>query len=290
MVQMSYPGLYHEADDAASRQQRLFLDLVKGEYTGLFVAAIFSLDILDNSVYYIIYAIVFAVPFALLLVRSFLKPEQGWYQARALAESIKTSTWKYVMRAQPFGGVADRRIAHSEFRNHLKAILDANRHVGRQFDSSAGESSQINREMEEIRALPVEERLAFYARERIDSQRTWYAKKAVANRRWARHTVVALSLIYLIASLLLLVRVAKPTWRFSHPEPLIVIATALVGWSHLKRFNELATAYGLTAHEIGILKTGLDGVGSDEELSLFVDDAEQAFSREHTQWIARQSS
>ena len=289
-LSMTYPGLYQEADGASNRQQRLFMDLIKIEYFFLFIAALFSLDIFDYKLYYITYALVFVVPFAALLVRSFLKPEQGWYQARALAESIKTSTWKYAMRAKPFEGAEAISIPHAEFRNHLKQILRANRHVGRQFDSSSAHLDQITPEMDNIRSLDAESRLRLYVRNRIDDQRSWYARKARLNRTWSIRTIVLLCAIYFVAALTLLIRVAEPTWRLSHPEPLIAVATALIGWSQIKKFNELATAYGLTAHEIGILRTETAEAMDDEKLSNFVDDAEQAFSREHTQWIARQST
>jgi len=44
----------------------------------------------------------------------------------------------------------------------------------------------------------------------------------------------------------------------------------------------------LTAHEIGLLQTRLGTIDSEEKFSAFVNEAERAFSREHTQWVARQ--
>ena len=55
-----------------------------------------------------------------------------------------------------------------------------------------------------------------------------------------------------------------------------------------QRHSELASAYALTAHEIGIIEERARGTSTNKEFSNFVNDAEQAFSREHTQWIARQ--
>ncbi|WP_339927769.1 hypothetical protein [uncultured Cobetia sp.] len=43
----------------------------------------------------------------------------------------------------------------------------------------------------------------------------------------------------------------------------------------------------LTANEIGIIKTKLQYSNTDSDFSDFVRDAENAFSREHTQWIAK---
>jgi hypothetical protein len=71
-------------------------------------------------------------------------------------------------------------------------------------------------------------------------------------------------------------------------EPLIVVAAAIIGWIQIKRYSELASAYALTAHEIGIIEERARSAYTNEAFSQFVNDAEQAFSREHTQWVARQ--
>ena len=58
-----------------------------------------------------------------------------------------------------------------------------------------------------------------------------------------------------------------------------------------KRFSDLAASYALAAHEIGFINEQAGRVGNDEEkFSSFVADAETAFSREHTQWVARRDA
>ena len=54
-----------------------------------------------------------------------------------------------------------------------------------------------------------------------------------------------------------------------------------------KKFSELAASYTLAAHEINIIKSLSLEEMTEEEFSIFVGDAENAFSREHTQWVAR---
>ncbi|MBD3699151.1 SLATT domain-containing protein [Enterobacter hormaechei] len=67
---------------------------------------------------------------------------------------------------------------------------------------------------------------------------------------------------------------------------LTTIASSLVGWIQ-KRYSELSASYILTAHEIGVIKEQASYVSSESDFSSFIRDAETAFSREHTQWIAR---
>lgn len=85
----------------------------------------------------------------------------------------------------------------------------------------------------------------------------------------------------------LIARIIDPSLKWLPTEALAVAASSALGWMQIKRFNELATAYSLTSHEIGIIKSKFKSVNSAEELSKFVEDAESAFSREHTQWAAR---
>ena len=49
-------------------------------------------------------------------------------------------------------------------------------------------------------------------------------------------------------------------------------------------------SYNLTAHEIGIIRANSDSVETEKDLSNFVNEAELAFSREHTQWVARRDA
>ena len=60
-------------------------------------------------------------------------------------------------------------------------------------------------------------------------------------------------------------------------------------WIQIKKFSELAAAYTVTAHEIGLISPKLDAVQTKSELRIFVNEAEQGFSREHTMWIARRT-
>lgn len=101
--------------------------------------------------------------------------------------------------------------------------------------------------------------------------------------------VVACICVYLLATIGVLLRiefVSPPIW---FTEPLIVVGASIVGWMQIKKFNELSSAYTLAAHEIGLLRSEIEEIENEEDFSLFVNRAELAFSREHTQWVARQS-
>jgi hypothetical protein len=106
-------------------------------------------------------------------------------------------------------------------------------------------------------------------------------------RKSSRNWFIGLVLIYALTILMLLIQIAKPELTILPIDVGAVIASSIIGWMQIKRYDELASAYGLTANEIGIIKSRYASVSTELELAAFVSDAENAFSREHTQWAAR---
>lgn len=288
-TEFEYPALYKGAGQLSAESQSYYLNLIRAEYVALIIAAVLSLNLSSNVVYLTSNAFVFLVAIGILLTRSNHRPEQTWYKGRALAESIKTSCWRYCMRAEPFGDVVSVAERKSEFRTYLLDILESNRHIGDRLPPDSAAEHQITPSMEATRALSLEERKTYYHDKRIKEQRNWYVNKARANanssRRWVKFGV----LVYASAIVFILLRIAYPQQTIWPTEPLIVLASAVIGWTQVKKFNELASSYTLTAHEIGIIQGRVADINEEGDFSDFVNEAEQAFSREHTQWVARQS-
>lgn len=144
--------------------------------------------------------------------------------------------------------------------------------------------------MIEIRALSLNSRKDYYRANRIDEQRKWYAKKARWNNKQSILWFAAMILANIIAIVFVLIQISDPKTVYYPIEPFIVIAASILTWMQVKRFQDLATSYNLTAHEISIIREISDFVNNEKELSDFVQDAENAFSREHTQWVARKNN
>lgn len=286
--QFTYPAIYTAAGTLAARSQKSYLRLIRTEYALLIVLAVAALDLSRAPIYYASVALIFLLSLSAQIARNWIKPEQTWYRGRALAESVKTSSWRYCMRAEPFGDADSLKQRRAEFRNHLKQILTTNRHIGDKLPPDSATEEQITSSMEQVRGLSLEDRVHYYDKYRILEQRAWYAKKAHENRLASQRWMVSAILVYLIAIALVLVRIARPDLLNLPIEPLIVIASSIVGWTQVKKYNELASSYTLTAHEIGIMRSRLHEIAGEEDFSEFINEAEQAFSREHTQWVARQ--
>lgn len=288
-LSIAYPALHTAANRLSDGSQRQYLWQLRLEYALLITCAAMSINSPNESSYYYIYSFVFCSALATFLLRFVSKPEQSWYRGRALAESVKTSVWKFAMRATPFDEISDSK-AVAEFRNLMRGIIETNRFIGDRLPPDEAAEAQVTSSMLSCRQLTLDERKVLYDRDRIRDQRSWYAKKAKHNKNAALGWAVACALAYVLAIISSLTRAAHPDWNFLPTEPLITIASSIVGWMQIKKFNELTSAYTLTAHEIGFLQASLADADTDEKFSEFVNEAELAFSREHTQWLARASA
>jgi hypothetical protein len=90
--------------------------------------------------------------------------------------------------------------------------------------------------------------------------------------------------IPIIFSLARLFYLDSPFWP---TDFFIAIAASLLGWIQAKRYTENSASYALATHEISLIREQALSVKTPNDLSLYVGDAENAFSREHTQWAAR---
>ena len=221
------------------------------------------------------------------LALAFKKPQKVWYSTRALAESIKTITWRYAMKAEPFEKQDDE--ARSHFIRNITRILDANKQAGSHHIDLQGQG-QISRSMNELRALPLQLRKDRYLTDRVKDQRAWYASKASLNKRRSKQWFFALVVINAVAILSALLRIEYPHSDNWPTDIFVAGAAAMMGWLQTKRYDELAASYSLTAHEIGLLQDSIPRDDSEDSFSTYVGDAENAFSREHTQWQARRDA
>ena len=287
MEQKDYPGLYRAADNASISAQTAYLRSVQWHIFTLILGALLAINPLPNAIYSLVNASVFLAALGISIFIASKRYERAWYSARAVAESVKTATWRYIMRAEPFLDANSVHEVNAVFRDMLRGILSSNNQIGDLLGGDDCANEQITSEMQSIRARDIEDRKNFYLSARIDEQRGWYAKKSKHNKKRSSQFFALLVVLQAIAIALVLSRIAFPEWKIWPTEVFVVAAGAVTTWIQLKRFQEIATAYALTAHEIGIIRTKLDEANSNELFSDFVRDAENAFSREHTQWIAK---
>lgn len=283
-----FPGHFRSADQQSNVSQTYFLRALRGHLLLLVFAAILSNVSIPSLTKYIA-LLQFAAFFGALSFIGYLalkRPDKDWYACRAMAESIKTITWRYICRAHPFEG--EDSVAHVYFCQSISEITKS--HLTRL--KTHLEEPTFSAFMETMRSEPLEQRRETYLKERVENQLKWYVKKAEFNRQMSIRyfwMIVAANLVALVLSGVRMGWSEFTPWSTIIGVPL-AIGASLLSWTQTKRFLELAESYTLTAHEINRISETSNKVETEEDLSIFVGDAENAFSREHTQWVARRDN
>jgi len=286
MEEKDFPALYNAADIASVSAQSNYFTALKLYLVLLILAAFVSFSWPTNVYGAMASAALFLVTLGILVWLKVHKPEDIWYNGRAVAESVKTRTWRWIMKAEPYDKEIGENQSQRELLSDLKAILDQNRSLSSSLEWTPDLGEAISPKMVVIRALPWQERLSIYKNDRIDNQSNWYSKKSQFNKRRAKKWFTTSIILHSAAVLMLLYRIKEPATTF----PIGVVATAasaVLTWTKAKKYNELNSSYALAAHEIVLIKGEALSVQEETHLSEFIINSESAFSREHTQWTAR---
>ena len=174
-----------------------------------------------------------------------------------------------MMRAEPYTERERIEQARIELINDMKAILDQNREMANRIGGEHCNGDAITERMEEVRAMDFSERLVLYKQARISNQLEWYQQKTLWNRRKSKQWLSVSIGLNVCAIILLLFKITEP----DHILPIEIIAFlagAALTWTQMKKFRELATSYGLTAHEITLVKAEAANVNSESQFSEFV--------------------
>ena len=284
----SLPALYQAAGTTSARAQRGFFRGLSAYLILLIFGVLTSFLSSQSPIAAIISAALFLLTLGILIGLRTIKPIETWYNGRAVAESVKTRAWRWMMRADPYQDSPSIDEVTRQFIADLKEILGQNRSLGRRLASDANLMTPVTDVMKSVRSLPVSERLVVYIRDRVEDQASWYGRKTRENRNRARIFFWASVVLHGTAIIMLLIQIWKPSSKL----PVEVVATSassVLTWLQAKKHNEQSASYALAAHEISLVRGEAVGISSEIDLSDYVVNTEAAFSREHTQWAARKN-
>lgn len=286
---LAYPAL-HTAAAAASKSGRVnHTRLVMIDLALLAVAALIGVTLqvtspLDARWVRAIAAALLAAALLAKLANRLSAFDGQWFDGRAVAETVKSATWRYVMHVPPYDG--DGADADASFGSVLHQTLVARPALSAHLHQIPADGQQITPSMRQIRALPFDERKQLYLSARVGDQIAWYSRRAAENRRqamrwfWVGLGAQGAALVLAIAL------VAAP----SLPDlvgGLAAVAAVAAAWTQYGRHDELSKSYGLAAQELAFLRSNVDAATDDSALTDAVDSTETAISREHTMWMAR---
>ncbi|MDQ2655157.1 MAG: DUF4231 domain-containing protein, partial [Chloroflexota bacterium] len=230
-----------------------------------------------------------AVLLAIAFVAKFVNRQRGfaaqWFDGRAVAETVKSATWRYAMAAPPFANQEDSR---PSFERTLRDTLQARPSLIPQLHRLPAHGRQIPPGLAQIRAASIADRKAIYLSQRLDDQIDWYSTKAAANARsasrwfWAGMAAQGTALVVSIA-LIQATDVPDVVAAFT------TIAAAIAAWTQFRRHDELSKSYSLAAHELAFLYSAVADARTEEAFTQAIVSAEEAVSREHTMWMAKRA-
>ncbi|OJU83399.1 MAG: hypothetical protein BGO06_15265 [Shinella sp. 65-6] len=284
MTDQDFPALFRSSDNLSKRSQTIFLATLGVHLIALVAAAVLSVVGTSTFSLALTQLIILLIALGCSIYLSAARPDRYWYGGRALAESVKTITWRYVSKAEPFH--ESDALADAEFRNALKSIFEQNKDASSRLTDHLN-GVQITDGMRQMRSAPLSARRSTYAKSRIENQLTWYTKKAAFNRNRSSQLFLLLIATNSLAVLFGVLRFNYLTSPFWPTDVIVATAASLLSWMQARRFSELAASYTLAAHEISLIREKAHLPDTNEKFSKFVGDAENAFSREHTQWAAR---
>lgn len=287
------PASYQDADCASRLTQARYLHLFRGILISTVLGAV-SVWLARTVVAYTLALGYGATVFAIIslvttLVLKERRYENSWYMGRAVAESIKTRSWSYMMRARPYTGIVDEAEASKSFIRDIGAILKEKGPLILT-KQRTGHETEISEVMRQIRSSSLEERKALYLKERIGDQERWYGSKAAISGK--KESNVFFSVIG-IQCLAVIVAMYALIWNHA-PSGLVGVlasfSSAALAWLQVKKYQETAQSYSVTSQELGLVEALARSVVTEDQFAAFVEDAESAISREHTLWIARRTS
>jgi hypothetical protein len=284
------PAVYLAADRASIDGQRLAIGFRAAQLIALVFAAV--LGAIPASIGRVQWgALVDGVLFGTVgLVEATiltLQPDRSWYQGRAVAESVKSLAWRYAVGGQPFprvdggAGKVDALLGQ-----RLRQILTDFQDV--HLAPLAETSEEITHWMRSLRASALATRKRDYQKQRIESQRTWYATKALWNQRRSVFWSIAMLAIQSLGIVGAILKGAGLV-DLRLVGILAAVAASALAWVQIKQHATLAQSYSHAAHELSAIDASIASVHTEADWATFVDDAESAISREHMAWQAKRS-
>ena len=280
------PAMYREASDSSARSQNIFIRWNVINLAVLVLAAIVSAlkDPLHEYTTGLTLASAILLAIGAIITFALRKNpfEREWYRSRAIAESVKTLSWRFMTCASPYEHSLAEAEATLRFEKVLHDIAE------QESKNPIADPGQVTDKMKQVRTRSVTDRKDLYIRERVKDQFGWYKKNSERNSqrgKRAMYVAVMTQVIAVIGAFVLFYL----KQNFDLGGILAAMSASALAWIQLKRFEDLAEAYRTAAKELSRILDEAPTSSTEEALSQFVIDSENALSREHTLWLAKRS-
>lgn len=286
-----FPNYYQAADNISIKSQKAYLNIIRVDLISMIIAALLAIysfqDVNQKFWIYCFTGFFLLVGLILTIVLKSKKYEDVWYQGRALAESSKTLTWRFITCAEYFEQSLSLNTVKERFIERIREVANEFKDLSASMDSKILNQEIITSKMLEVRNLSMNERKEYYIKNRIEDQQDWYSKKAEWNK--GRYNfwfwIILASQFFAIVSVVILMNNPDSNWNIV--GLLTTIASSAISWLQIKQHQEQKQAYTTASEELNFIKELSYNVNSENQLSEFILDSENAISREHTLWLAQ---
>jgi hypothetical protein len=287
-----YPTLYRESDSSAINAQKRHFWLVRTKVALLLVIAgvasiAWSQEPNLRTSAAVVLAIFLVVSIVLSAIMDMRKFDRVWFSSRAIAESVKTESWSFMMKVEPYDGTIPDSEAEERFLSRLDKILHLQPSVCSELTPYLQQGALITNHMRQMRNESLENRRTYYVQSRIRDQRSWYAKKAKWNKDREALWFIITWILQIAAAVIAIIVIG---FRDLIINPVGILTTAgasALSWLHARSYRELSQTYGLVTQELALLEERANKASTEEKLAEIVLDVERTISREHTIWLAR---
>ncbi|MGS2739036.1 DUF4231 domain-containing protein [Sinomicrobium sp. M5D2P17] len=286
-----FPNYYQASDKVSIESQRNYLHIIRTDLFVMIFAALLTVHNFQNEQpkFWIncTTGLLLLAALALTIIMKSKKYEDIWYQGRALAESSKTLTWRFIMCSEYFEKRIDINVAKERFIERIRELAGEFNELSKSMDSKILSKEIITPKMIELRNLSTNKRKEYYIKNRIEDQQGWYSNKAKWNKRRYNCWFWLVIACQFAALIFVMTIIVKPSSNWNVVGLLTTMASAAISWLQIKQHQELKQAYTTAAAELNFIKELSCKVGTENELSKFILDSENAISREHTLWLAQ---
>lgn len=290
MNKQDYPGLFQGADAAAASAQKTYFILQRVFLGSLFVSGLLSVltSLFTGGALawiYTLMAIILAVGLLVLWIGRSRQDDIAWFDCRAIAESVKTATWRFMMIAPPFQDLdaIDQHFV-SEIREIRNARQECQKHLA---GVSTASNPAVTDFMHKMRSSKYDIRKQFYTEQRLGEQKSWYSRKAKLNARRGAQWFWGIVGLQCSAVVVAIVQASAGGAGINMVSVLTTCSAIVAAWNQMKRHDELKKTYMIASQELCELEAIACNLASERDFPQLVEQVEEAISREHTMWCAR---
>lgn len=291
MNKTDFPGIQQAADEASIRSQQTYIKIVRANLISGVIGALIAIynfeQVEPKVIVYFISLMLLVLSLCLTIAVKYCRLEDLWYQGRALAESIKTLTWRYVTCSENFETALPQINVQTNFNDSISSLSrlfpDLNTYMKTELLNRDVISSQMN----SMRLTPWQTKLNNYLTYRIQDQIDWYTSKATFNSKKRQCWLLIIISSQAISVLSCAWLVFFPTTAWNLVGFFTTLSASAIGWLQLKQYQSLVQAYTTASMELNQIKSLSNTISDEHKFAAFILDSENAISREHTTWLAQ---